>query len=114
MSHLVATPYLALLVFPFFSWRGLSFDAPFPSVHVAIMQILVSMIVEDALFYWAHRGLHHPLIYKHIHKQHHLYKNTVSYAAEFANPIEQTLANVIPTYAGPLLCGMNMNMLCVW
>ena len=33
------------------------------------MQLLICSQVDDALFYWFHRGLHHPSVYRHIHKQ---------------------------------------------
>lgn len=37
---------------------------------MVIGQILACMVVEDAAFYWLHRLLHHPRIYKHVHKVH--------------------------------------------
>lgn len=34
---------------------------------------ILSFIIEDFYFYWVHRLLHHPALYKHIHKVHHDY-----------------------------------------
>jgi len=113
MSHVLAVPYLAGLVFPIFQWRGMTQNS-MPSLMVAVSQIFFSMLVEDTLFYWIHRILHHPRLYKHLHKQHHLYINTVSYAAEFSHPIEQTVSNVFPSYAGPILCNMSIDVFCIW
>ena len=47
-------------------------------------QILFAMLFLDCWFYWSHRALHHPLLYKRVHKQHHEYLGTVSVAAEYA------------------------------
>lgn len=113
-SHLLAIPYLAVLAYPFFRWRGIDLYGPLPSLPTAVLQILVCMVVEDTLFYWIHRTLHHPRLYKHLHKQHHQFINTVSYAAEYSSPIEQTISNVLPTYAGPLLCNINLKLFWVW
>lgn len=41
---------------------------PLPSLPTIAMQILGGMFIEDFMFYWAHRGLHHRRIYKYIHK----------------------------------------------
>ena len=39
------------------------------------------MLTEDFFFYWGHRLMHLPYLYKRIHKQHHEFKNPVSMAA---------------------------------
>lgn len=33
-----------------------------------LYHLAISIAVEDTLFYWSHRTLHHPRIYKYIHK----------------------------------------------
>jgi sterol desaturase/sphingolipid hydroxylase (fatty acid hydroxylase superfamily) len=43
--------------------------ADIPSLWTFVWQLAVCFIVEDALFYVAHRTLHHPSIYPSIHKQ---------------------------------------------
>lgn len=65
----------------------------------------MSFIINDFLFYWAHRTLHHPLFYAKFHKQHHQFRATIGIAAEYAGPLESVLANGIPTIAGPILFG---------
>lgn len=35
------------------------------------ISILLAMIVHDTYFYWMHRLIHHPRIYKHVHLVHH-------------------------------------------
>lgn len=38
----------------------------------ADLALLVGIILaHDAYFYWAHRAMHHPLLFKHFHRAHH-------------------------------------------
>ena len=66
------------------------------------MCVWCSLCTPPAVFYWAHRALHHRSIYKYIHKKHHEFKATVAMAAEHAHPVEQLLANAIPTMVADL------------
>lgn len=63
-------------------------------------RLLLYVACEDTLFYWLHRWLHHPAIYKHIHRKHHLFKVNFPLCAEYAHPVEFVLANVVPISAG--------------
>lgn len=47
----------------------MTWDLPRPFVLLA--QLAFCVFVNDTLFYWAHRALHHRSVYKYIHKQHH-------------------------------------------
>jgi sterol desaturase/sphingolipid hydroxylase (fatty acid hydroxylase superfamily) len=47
------------------------------------------MLFLEFGFYWAHRFLHHPLLYARLHKQHHEYKGPIGFAAEYATVGEQ-------------------------
>ena len=114
LAHVLTVPYLYFVVWPFFQWRGVELAGPTPTLAIAALQIFGSMVCEDTLFYWTHRLLHHRYVYKYIHKQHHRYRYTVSYAAEYSHFVEQTLSNVIPTYAGPVLFRMHISVISFW
>ena len=45
-------------------------------------QFTVCFVVNECMFYTGHRLLHTKALYKHIHKQHHSYIATRSFAAE--------------------------------
>ena len=61
------------------------------------------MLADDTLFYWSHRALHHPSIYKYIHKKHHMFKKPVAIATEYCHPVEDFISNTLSTVIGPLL-----------
>ena len=53
------------------------------------------MVVEDFGFFWSHRILHHPFLYKHLHKKHHEYDTPFSITAEYSNIIEYIFGNLV-------------------
>jgi len=81
-----------------------------PNLLTTVLHLCFFMIVEDFLFYWSHRILHHKSIYSKIHKRHHMYKKVVGIASEFCHPIEMILANTIPTSAGLLILGKRTHL----
>jgi sterol desaturase/sphingolipid hydroxylase (fatty acid hydroxylase superfamily) len=113
-THLVTNPALVWLVYPLVVERcGVSVDGPLPSLGTALVQLLVCMAVEDTLFYWLHRLLHHRLLYRHLHKQHHEFKSNVGWAGAWFNPAEEAI-NVLPFAVGPLAQGVHLAVLLAW
>jgi sterol desaturase/sphingolipid hydroxylase (fatty acid hydroxylase superfamily) len=58
--------------------------------------------------------LHHKSIYKYIHKKHHTFKESIGIASEYAHPVEDVLANTIPTIGGCLVMGSHVAVLWIW
>ena len=52
-----------------------------PHVRIMFLQFVVCLLVTQVAFYWGHRMLHTPWLYKNVHKQHHMYIATRSFAA---------------------------------
>lgn len=46
------------------------------------------ILLHDAYFYWAHRLMHHPFLYKHVHKIHHESVDPSPFAAFAFHPLE--------------------------
>lgn len=85
-----------------------------PEWTTVAWHIAVFMVIEDTLFYWSHRMLHHPAIYKHVHKKHHETKVTVGLASEYAHPFEFVVSNAVPFAAGPILFRAHVFLWLMW
>merc|ERR1711991_1118755 len=68
----------------------------------------------DFAFYWEHRLAHHPALYKYVHKQHHLFKQSVAVAYEFAHPAEGLLVNGLPLFIGLYFAHMHLAQVCLF
>eukprot|EP01084_Bolivina_argentea_P028517 53002_1 len=90
------------LLWPAFEWHGSKMrlsQHEKPTFLSVFMTLILSEFVMEWLFYFIHRLVHHPKLYGPIHKQHHEYKGSIGFAAEYANPIEGLAANLYPTFA---------------
>lgn len=72
------------------------------------------LLIEDFSFYWQHRALHTPFLYKHIHKLHHQYKDPDAWAVEYAHVLEYAVTNASSVFLGPLLLRSHMKTLWIW
>jgi len=59
------------------------------------ISIIVSMFIHETYYYWLHRFMHHPKIYKHVHQVHHNSKITSAWTAFSFHPIEGILEALI-------------------
>ncbi|CAM9091170.1 unnamed protein product [Ectocarpus fasciculatus] len=114
VNHVVVYPIAMYCAYDLFKYFGMGVFEPLPPVQIILRDLLCAVAVNDTLFYWAHRALHHKSIYKYIHKQHHMFKVNVAMSAEFANPIEEVFANIIPTMLAVLLLGSHMLVIALW
>jgi sterol desaturase/sphingolipid hydroxylase (fatty acid hydroxylase superfamily) len=80
-------PFILYALYPIFKKWGMEVSGPIPSAGSIALQFLLFMVVNDTLFYWSHRLLHHRLIYKYIHKKHHTFKVNIGIAARYAHPV---------------------------
>lgn len=113
-SHFVIElPLMGVGHYVFTHVLGMRMDLPLPSWQSTALMVLGSLVLEDFYFYWIHRLLHHPALYKHIHKMHHDHSAPFGMAAEYAHPIE-TIFLGIGTFLGPLFFGTHVFQLHVW
>lgn len=86
-----------------------------PSVPKIFGAMLLSSFLNEWGFYWVHRAVHEvPGLYKAVHKQHHEFKSSIGFAAEYAHPLDQVFANALPTVAGGLFFGHHPLIFFVW
>jgi sterol desaturase/sphingolipid hydroxylase (fatty acid hydroxylase superfamily) len=56
-----------------------------------IVSIGLMLLLHDAYFYWTHRLMHHPKIFRHVHLVHHRSTNPSPWAAYSFHPIEAVI-----------------------
>ncbi len=70
-----------------------------------IFTVVAFIFIHDAYFYFTHRAMHHPKIFKHVHKVHHMSNNPTPWAAFSFHPLEALVEfGIIPImiFAMPL------------
>ncbi|KAL2797422.1 hypothetical protein BJX66DRAFT_335043 [Aspergillus keveii] len=92
----IVTLHAVLVYFKGLEHTTLNLNPTIPPWTTFITDFIFALLAREISFYYVHRALHHPSIYTYIHKMHHKYTAPVSFAAEYAHPIEHLLANVLP------------------
>ncbi|CRK91231.1 CLUMA_CG004912, isoform A [Clunio marinus] len=104
----------AILSFYLMKLRGIPEMRKLPTFHGILFDIIVCIFVEEFGFYYSHRLMHSKRIYKHIHKQHHLWQSPVAVTAIYAHPIEHIFSNMLPPFLGVLICGSHITTAWLW
>jgi lathosterol oxidase len=53
-----------------------------------LVSISVVLVVTEPLVYWAHRMLHHPVLYKHLHLPHHQFRTPSPWTSMAFHPLD--------------------------
>jgi sterol desaturase/sphingolipid hydroxylase (fatty acid hydroxylase superfamily) len=78
------------------------------------LSLLVAIVAHDAYFYWTHRFMHLPAVFRRVHRVHHLSRNPSPWAAFSFHPLEAVIeAGIVPLLAfvlplHPLALGLFM------
>jgi lathosterol oxidase len=114
-------PVMTLMTVPFFvaEIRGHSYmydtlanpgyDSPLLSYFgnwYTYLQFPLFLMFTDFWIYWIHRGLHHPMIYRHLHKPHHKWIMPTPYASIAFHPLDG-YAQSVPYHVFPFLLPLN-------
>ncbi|KIO34573.1 hypothetical protein M407DRAFT_13385 [Tulasnella calospora MUT 4182] len=75
-SSLRAFPGMTALTLPWFVAEVRGHSQLYDDVEkygwtYLVLSVPLYLLFTDYFIYWIHRGLHHPLIYKYVHKPHH-------------------------------------------
>lgn len=58
------------------------------SIWYFLGSTVLLIIIHDTYFYWTHRAMHHPKLFKTVHKVHHMSNDPTPWAAFSFHPIE--------------------------
>jgi lathosterol oxidase len=103
-----AMPIMALLTAPFFTAevRGYAklYDMPSQAPFAAYnyLQFPFFILFTDFFIYFIHRGLHHPKVYKTLHKPHHKWIMPTPYASHAFHPVDG-FAQSLPYHIFPFI-----------
>ncbi|MEZ4943464.1 MAG: sterol desaturase family protein [Saprospiraceae bacterium] len=62
-----------------------------------IFSVVLILFLHDTYFYWMHRLMHHPKVYRHVHLVHHKSVNPSPWAAYAFHPLEAVIeAGILP------------------
>lgn len=82
-----------------------------PSFPVYVSQILFMILCEDFLFFWVHKIMHYPFMYRNFHKVHHEFFNSIILACGYNTPFEWIFGNLLPSIMGGILLGGRAHLL---
>ncbi len=63
-------------------------DDALPSLSTGLLQFGAFVLAHDAYFYWIHRAMHHPRLFRKFHRVHHLSLSPTPWAAYSFAPLE--------------------------
>jgi methylsterol monooxygenase len=71
-----------------------------PTIDRIVKDWIVFVLLREFGFYYSHRLLHHPSIYKYIHKKHHEWQTPIAITAIYCHPFEHVFGNLLPAFLG--------------
>jgi sterol desaturase/sphingolipid hydroxylase (fatty acid hydroxylase superfamily) len=92
---------IALVVFDIlFEYTNMYKDISDRSTAYYIFSYVGMFFIHDTYFYWVHRLMHHPRLYRSVHLVHHKSTNPSPWTAYAFHPLEAVLeAGIIPVIA---------------
>ena len=86
---------------------------PLPPAWVVAAQVLLFIYVDDLLFYWMHRAMHAPWLFKRVHFVHHKIYTPWAVTAHYMHPLEYVLTASL-MLLGPMVLGVHVVTLWCW
>lgn len=71
-------------------------------LFIELLKLGVMLFVADTMFYWSHRLMHIPWLFKIAHRQHHTHHEPIPWTSLYVHPVEFIIA-IISIFVMPLL-----------
>ncbi|KAJ3389228.1 Chromosome 5 4 [Entophlyctis sp. JEL0112] len=108
-NTLVTNSLMTLMVFMLPSALLLKTSvADIPSPPAFVVHTLASVLILELTLGGFHLLVHHPKVYRYVHKIHHEFTAPMAMAATYAHPVDHFFVNLMPTVLGPLLLQSHM------
>jgi lathosterol oxidase len=72
-----------------------------------VLSVMLALFIHETYYYWLHRLMHHPKLYRFLHKGHHDSIEVSSWTAFSFDPLE-TIFQVLPFYLITLLIPLHL------
>ncbi|KAI6779203.1 C-5 sterol desaturase-like protein [Emericellopsis cladophorae] len=101
-------PFMALCTAPLMALEVRGFSKLYdtteqgPGMWYNFAQFPLFLVFTDFCIYWIHRYLHHPRVYKHLHKPHHKWIMPTPYASHAFHPLDG-FAQSLPYHIFPFI-----------
>jgi sterol desaturase/sphingolipid hydroxylase (fatty acid hydroxylase superfamily) len=107
IQSMTSMPIMAIFTAPAFYLEVKGYSMLYMDVEkygwwYMVLQFPLFLMFTDCGIYWIHRGLHHPSIYKHLHKPHHKWIMPTPYASHAFHPIDG-FAQSVPYHVFPFV-----------
>ncbi|KAL7027266.1 hypothetical protein ACKWTF_005385 [Chironomus riparius] len=83
---------------------GLKITPEVPSFYITMRDLMICLLLQETLFYYCHRTLHHRKFYW-LHKKHHEFTSPASITAEYCGVTEHFVCNLFPVVIGLKILG---------
>lgn len=78
-----------------------------------VLSVPVLLVLHDAYFYWTHRLMHHPRMYRHFHRVHHRSSDPSPFTSFAFHPLEAVVENGF-TFLVVLVLPLHFAALLAW
>ena len=103
---------VTVLAFPVLRHSGIH-GGPLPSVLEVLLQLVFFIYLDDFLYYWVHRAMHHGFLWKRVHVVHHRIHTPWAITGHLMHPVEFVVTAGL-MLIGPLALGSHYLTLYLW
>eukprot|EP00929_Paragymnodinium_shiwhaense_P017223 TRINITY_DN126237_c0_g1_i1.p1 TRINITY_DN126237_c0_g1~~TRINITY_DN126237_c0_g1_i1.p1 ORF type:complete len:264 (+),score=15.66 TRINITY_DN126237_c0_g1_i1:79-870(+) len=113
MSNQLTTHLLTFVAMYPVAMKRLSFSEELPGAATSVGYLFAFTLITEFMFFFSHRAMHSPFLYREIHKVHHEIKAPFGICAIYFHPLEHVLT-ALEGALPALLCGSHVSILIFW